>query len=100
MPIEEKLDLNVRYILRDFGRKKSRKKEELEEIAMDIIERIVSIDVSMDRMKACEYSKRLAEEAKGTGCSATCISALERVENEFRVASDEEYLLLKNQIFS
>lgn len=100
MPIAEKLDLNVRYILRDFGRKKSRKKKELEEIAMDIIERIVSIDVSMDRMKACEYSKRLAEEAREAGCSATCISALERVENEFLVASDEEYLLLKKQIFS
>ena len=100
MPIEEKLDLNVRYILRDFGRKKSRKKEEMEEIAMDIIERIVSIDVSMDRMKACEYSKRLADEAREAGCFVTCISALERVENEFRIASDAEFLLLKKQIFS
>lgn len=97
LPIEEKLDLNVRYILGEFGRKKTRKKEKM---AMDIIERIVSIDVSMDRMKACEYSKRLADEASEAGCFATCISALERVENEFRIASDAEFLLLRKQIFS
>lgn len=98
MPLEEKLTFNVRFILRDFRRKKA-DKEELENVAMDIIERVVSIDKELSRLKACEYTQRLIEEAVNLECSETCVTALKRVVTEFQAASDEEYDLLRKQIF-
>ena len=99
MPLEEKLTFNVRFILRDFRRKKADKEEELEDVAMDIIERVVSIDKELTRLKACEYTQRLVEEAANLECSETCVTALKRVVTEFQTASDEEYGLLRKQIF-
>ena len=72
--------------------------EEFEEKCMDVIEQIVSIDARQNRMGAIKVSEKMLEKAKLKG-NKKIIDIYERVLQEFKLASDKEYELLRKQIF-
>ena len=74
-------------------------REEFENKCMDIIEQIVSIDIKQDRQGAIAVAEKLLEKAKETG-KPLAIDIYKRVVNELNIATDEEYNLLRKQIFS
>ena len=73
--------------------------EEFEEKCMDVIEKVVAIDIKQNRQGAIAVSEKMLEKAKEKGNSKV-IEIYERVLQEFKLASDEEYELLRKQIFS
>lgn len=72
---------------------------EFENKCMDIIEQIVAIDVHQDRNGAIAVAEKMLAKAKSKTTNKNVISIYERVVEEFKLASDEEYLILKKQIF-
>lgn len=74
-------------------------KAQFENKCMDVIEQITSIDVNQTRQGAIKVAEKMLEKAKATG-KQKVIDIYERVVNEFKIATDEEYELLKKQIFS
>ena len=73
-------------------------REEFEGMCMDIIEKIVSVDINQDRLGAIAVTEKLLEKAKESG-KKIAIDVYTRVLNEFKVATDEEYDSLKKEIF-
>ena len=73
--------------------------EEFEEKCMDVIEQIVAIDIKQNRLGAIKVSEKMLAKAKEKN-NKKIIEIYERVLQEFQLASDEEYDLLKKQIFS
>ena len=73
--------------------------EEFENKCMDIIEQITSIDIKQTRQGAIKVAEKMLEKAKSTG-KKKVIDIYARVVEEFKIATDEEYELLKKQIFS
>ena len=73
--------------------------EKFEEKCMDVIEQIVAIDIKQNRQGAIKVSEKMLEKAKEKG-NKQVIEIYERVLKEFKLASDEEYELLRKQIFS
>ena len=74
--------------------------EEFENKCMDVIETIVSIDIKQDRQGAIKVAEKMLEKARAKTSNATVISIYERVVEEFKIATDDEYNLLRKQIFS
>lgn len=74
------------------------KNELFEEKCMDVIEAVVSLNSRMNRYGAIKFSKVLLLKAKIAG-NAEVIKIFERVHKEFEIASDEDYELLRQQIF-
>ena len=72
---------------------------EFENKCMDIIEQIVSIDVHQDRYGAISVAEKMLDKAKSKTSNKKVLDIYERVVEEFKLASDEEYLILKKQIF-
>ena len=72
--------------------------EEMENICMDIIQQIVSTDKNMNRQGAIEIVKKMRDKAHQTG-KKRLIVIYDRVLHEFEIASDEDYELLRKQIF-
>ena len=73
--------------------------EEFEEKCMDVIEQIVAFDIRQNRQGAIKISEKMLEKAKLKG-NKKIIEIYERVLQEFKLASDEEYEMLRKQIFS
>ncbi len=73
--------------------------EEFEEKCMDVIEKIVALDIRQDRMGAIKVAEKMLEKAKEKG-NKKVVEVYERVVEEFKLASDKEYELLRKQIFS
>lgn len=73
--------------------------EQFEEKCMDIIEQIVSIDIRQDRQGAIKVANKMLEKAQTKG-NKTIIDIYARVVKEFEIATDEEYNMLRDQIFS
>lgn len=73
--------------------------EEFENKCMDIIEQIVAMDIKQNRQGAIKVAEKMLEKAKATG-KKKVIEIYERVVHEFNIASDEDYELLRKQIFS
>ena len=73
--------------------------EEFENKCMDIIEQITSIDIKQTRQGAIKVAEKMLEKAQATG-KKKIIDIYARVVEEFKIATDEEYELLKKQIFS
>ena len=73
--------------------------EEFENKCMDIIEQIVAVDIKQNRQGAIKVAEKMLEKAKTTG-KKKVIEIYERVVHEFKIASDEDYELLRKQIFS
>lgn len=74
--------------------------EEFENKCMDVIETIVSIDIRQDRQGAIKVAEKMLEKARLKNSKPVIISIYERVVEEFKIATDEEYNLLRKQIFS
>ena len=100
-------------------KKKGISKKDFEEVCMSVIDMIVSLDAEYTRSDAIEiarmlvengennnaFSKRINEEAEKWNLtedekSALCKDVFLRVLNEFQIASDEEYTLLRSLIFN
>ena len=73
--------------------------EEFEEKCMDVIEKIVAIDIKQNRQGAIVVAEKMLAKAQEKG-HKKIIEIYERVVQEFKLASDEEYELLRKQIFS
>ena len=73
--------------------------EEFENKCMDIIEQIVAIDIKQTRQGAIKVAEKMLEKAKAKG-NKRIIEIYERVVHEFNIATDEEYNMLRDQIFS
>ena len=73
--------------------------EEFEEKCMDVIEQIVAIDIKQNRQGAIKVSEKMLKKAKEKG-NKKIIEIYERVLHEFKIATDEEYEMLRKQIFS
>ena len=73
--------------------------EEFENKCMDIIEQIVAMDIKQNRQGAIKVAEKMVEKARTTG-KKKVIEIYERVVHEFKIASDEDYELLRKQIFS
>ena len=73
--------------------------EEFENKCMDIIEKIVSIDIKQNRQGAIKVAEKMLEKAKEKTANKNVIAIYERVIKEFNIATDEEYELLRRQIF-
>jgi len=73
--------------------------EEFENKCMDIIEQIVAMDIKQNRQGAIKVAEKMLEKATATG-KKKVIEIYERVVHEFKIASDEDYELLRKQIFS
>lgn len=74
--------------------------EAFENKCMDVIESIVAIDNRQNRQGAIKVAEKMLEKAKGKTANKTVIAIYERVIHEFKIATDEEYNLLRKQIFS
>ena len=72
--------------------------EEFENKCMDVIEQIVAIDIKQNRQGAIKVAEKMLEKAKTLGKPAV-IKIYERVVHEFQIATDEDYELLRKQIF-
>ncbi len=73
--------------------------EEFENKCMDVIEKIVAIDIHNNRQDAIKISEKMLEAAKTKTKNKTVIAIYERVIKEFQIATDQEYNLLRKQIF-
>lgn len=73
--------------------------EEFENKCMDIIETIVGIDIHNSRQDAIKIAEKMLEKAKAKTTNKNVIAIYERVVKEFNIATDEEYNLLRKQIF-
>lgn len=74
--------------------------EEFENKCMDVIEKIVSIDIRQDRQGAIKVAEKMLEKAKTKTSNKEVLAIYERVIKEFGIATDEEYNILRKQIFS
>ncbi len=74
-------------------------KEEFENKCMEVIEQIVSIDINQTREGAIKVAQSMVDKAMETG-KKRIIELYERVLNEFEIATDKEYELLREAIFS
>ena len=73
--------------------------EEFENKCMDVIEKIVAIDIKQDRQGAIKVAEKMLEKAKLKG-NKSIVDIYDRVVKEFKIATDEEYNMLRDQIFS
>ncbi len=73
--------------------------EEFENKCMDIIETIVGIDIHNSRQDAIKIAEKMLEKAKAKTTNKNVIAIYERVVKEFNIATDQEYNLLRKQIF-
>ncbi|HJD05561.1 MAG TPA: hypothetical protein IAB72_01590 [Candidatus Onthoplasma faecipullorum] len=74
--------------------------EEFENKCMDIIEKIVSLSPTQTRAQAIVVAEKMLEKAKEKTSKKSVIDIYERVVHEFKIATDEEYNMLRKQIFS
>jgi len=74
--------------------------EAFENKCMDIIEKIVLIDIRNTRKEAIAIAEKMLEAAKKKTTKKSVLDIYERVIKEFKIATDQEYILLRNQLFS
>lgn len=74
--------------------------ESLDNRAMDYIEEVVRIDKNQTREQAITLVENKIKEAKEKDASVYEVAVKLKTLNEFKKATDEEYNLLRKQIFS
>ena len=72
---------------------------EFENKCMDLIEQIVALDIRQDRKGAIVVAEKMLAKAQSKTQNRRVLDIYERVLKEFQMASDEEYSILKKQIF-
>ncbi len=73
--------------------------EEFENKCMDIIEKIVAMNIKMNRQGAIKVAEKMLDNAKKKTTNKNVIAIYERVVKEFNIATDVEYEMLRKQIF-
>lgn len=73
--------------------------EEFENKCMDIIEKIVAMDIKMNRQGAIKVAEKMLDNAKKKTTNKNAIAIYERVVKEFNIATDAEYEMLRKQVF-
>lgn len=75
-------------------------KKEFESKCIEVIESIILSNINNVRKDAVNISEKMIEKAKSKNCPKAVIDIYERVHEEFKIASDKEYEILKKQLFS
>lgn len=73
--------------------------ETFENKCIEVIEKIILLDIEQNRLGAVAVSKSMLEKAKGKYPQGV-IDIYERVYEEFTKCTDQEYNILKKQLFS
>lgn len=74
-------------------------KKEFESKCIEVIESIILSNSSYTRANAIVVSGKMLERAKEKKLPQTAIDIYTRVNEEFKLASDKEYEILKKQLF-
>lgn len=74
-------------------------KKEFESKCIEIIESIIMSNIKYTRANAITISGKMLEKAKEKKCPQGVLDIYTRVHEEFKLASDKEYEILKKQLF-
>lgn len=74
-------------------------KKEFESKCIEVIESIILSNISYTRANAIVVSGKMLDKAKEKKCPQGVLDIYERVHEEFKMASDKEYEILKSQLF-
>ena len=74
-------------------------KKEFESKCIEVIESIILSNIKYTRSNAINISGKMLEKAKDKKCPQGVIDIYTRVHEEFKLASDKEYEILKRQLF-
>ena len=74
-------------------------KKEFESKCIEVIEAIILSNVNNTRANAITISAKMLEKAKAKNCPQGVLDIYMRVNEEFKLASDKEYEILKKQLF-
>ena len=74
-------------------------KKEFESKCIEVIEAIILSNVNYTRANAITVSSKMLEKAKEKKCPQGVIDVYLRVNDEFKIATDKEYEILKRQLF-
>ena len=75
-------------------------KKEFESKCIEVIESIILSNINYTRANAIIISGKMVDKAKAKNCPQGVIDIYTRVNEEFKLASDKEYEILKKQLFS
>ncbi len=75
-------------------------KKEFESKCIEVIESIILSNINYTRANAIVISGKMVEKAKAKNCPQGVIDIYQRVNEEFKLASDKEYEILKKQLFN
>ena len=74
-------------------------KKEFESKCIEVIEAIILSNVNNTRANAITISSKMLEKAKAKNCPQGVLDIYVRVNEEFKLARDKEYEILKKQLF-
>ncbi len=74
-------------------------KKEFESKCLEVIESIIMSNVNYTRANAIVVSSKMLAKAKEKKCPQGVIDIYTRVNEEFKMASDKEYEILKKMLF-
>ena len=74
-------------------------KKEFESKCIQVIESIILSNIKYTRANAITVSGKMLEKAKEKKCPQGVLDIYTRVHEEFKMASDKEYEILKQQLF-
>lgn len=74
-------------------------KKEFESKCIEVIESIIMLNVNNTRANAIAISAKMLEKAKEKKSPQAVLDIYIRVNEEFKMASDKEYEILKKQLF-
>ena len=74
-------------------------KKEFESKCIEVIESIILSNINYTRANAITVSAKMIERAKEKKVPQTALDIYIRVNEEFKLASDKEYEILKRQLF-
>lgn len=74
-------------------------KKEFESKCIEVIESIIMSNRNYTRANAIVVSGKMLEKAKERKCPQGVMDIYTRVHEEFKMASDKEYEILKHQLF-
>lgn len=74
-------------------------KEQFEDKCIEVIEKVVLVDIKQTRMGAVAVADKLVNKAKEK-YPKEIVEIYERVVDEFKNCTDQEYEILKKQLFS
>ena len=74
-------------------------KKEFESKCIEVLESIILSNIKYTRANAITVSGKMLDKAKEKKCPQGVLDIYTRVHEEFKMASDKEYEILKQQLF-